>query len=283
MALNNPLTKLIQLNDVTITSPVNNEPVVYKDAKYINSATIASTQINAKDANGLKLYEDSNLGIFIKDGGNVGINTSNPGEKLQVVGNASLGIGSTNVAGSGYVMGITGIASKATDGNSPILSVFSNDALASNPLMLSMSLKTSPTATSRYAEINCSEYGTGAYRTIVINRAGGNVNIGTTSYDTVGSKVLTIGSGSQPTTSIAGGVQLYSAEQITGNACLHTRTENGSVIRLYQTQFVANAKVNYTTGELDTEAKIIAAINATNTTINAILSRLIGLGFMEPA
>lgn len=37
-------------------------------------------------------------------------------------------------------------------------------------------------------------------------------------------------------------------------------------------------KVNYTTGDLDAEAEIIAAINATNTRINAIMTALEGVG-----
>lgn len=37
-------------------------------------------------------------------------------------------------------------------------------------------------------------------------------------------------------------------------------------------------KVNYTTGDLDTEAEIIAALNATNTRINAIMTALEGIG-----
>lgn len=44
---------------------------------------------------------------------------------------------------------------------------------------------------------------------------------------------------------------------------------------------IANAKVNYTTGDLDIEAEIIAAINATNTTINAILTALEANGILK--
>lgn len=37
-------------------------------------------------------------------------------------------------------------------------------------------------------------------------------------------------------------------------------------------------KVNYTTGDLDAEAEVIAAVNATNTRINAIVTALEGVG-----
>lgn len=39
-------------------------------------------------------------------------------------------------------------------------------------------------------------------------------------------------------------------------------------------------KINYTTGDLDIEADIIAAINASNISINAILTALIAFGIM---
>lgn len=43
-------------------------------------------QINAKTADGLKLFDSGNEGIFIEEGGNVGIATLNPSEKLEVIG-----------------------------------------------------------------------------------------------------------------------------------------------------------------------------------------------------
>lgn len=45
---------------------------------------------------------------------------------------------------------------------------------------------------------------------------------------------------------------------------------------------IANAKVDYTTGDLDTEAEIIAAVNATNGKINDILAALLAFGIMAP-
>lgn len=44
---------------------------------------------------------------------------------------------------------------------------------------------------------------------------------------------------------------------------------------------IADAKTDYTTGDLDTEAEIIAAINATNTKINSILSALEAIGVLN--
>jgi len=45
-----------------------------------------------------------------------------------------------------------------------------------------------------------------------------------------------------------------------------------------QTAHIADAKVNYTTLDLDTEAEIIAAFNTTNGKINSILAVLERLG-----
>jgi len=45
-----------------------------------------------------------------------------------------------------------------------------------------------------------------------------------------------------------------------------------------QTAHIADAKVNYATPDLDTEAEVIVAVNATNVKINAILAVLEKLG-----
>lgn len=47
-----------------------------------------------------------------------------------------------------------------------------------------------------------------------------------------------------------------------------------------QASAIANAKVNYTTGDLSDEAEIIAALNATNGTINSILTALRAVGII---
>ncbi|MFH1714575.1 MAG: tail fiber domain-containing protein [Elusimicrobiota bacterium] len=49
------------------------------------SSSMRAPQINALDANGLKLYDDATNGIFIKDGGNIGIGTTDPVFKLDMV------------------------------------------------------------------------------------------------------------------------------------------------------------------------------------------------------
>jgi hypothetical protein len=41
-------------------------------------ALITTSQINAINGNGLKLYDDGGTGIFVKDGGNIGLKTNSP-------------------------------------------------------------------------------------------------------------------------------------------------------------------------------------------------------------
>ena len=52
----------------------------------ISADNITSKQITAADGDGLKLYEDGGAGIFVQDGGNVGIGTTAPGYLLDVDG-----------------------------------------------------------------------------------------------------------------------------------------------------------------------------------------------------
>ena len=57
---------------------------------------IATDQIRARDSGGLALYDDSGTaGIFVKDGGNVGIGTTGPGAKLDVNGTLNVSGAST--------------------------------------------------------------------------------------------------------------------------------------------------------------------------------------------
>jgi uncharacterized Zn ribbon protein len=50
---------------------------------------IASDQIRALDGEGLKIYDDGGNGMFVQDGGNVGVGTTNPGATFDVVGSGN--------------------------------------------------------------------------------------------------------------------------------------------------------------------------------------------------
>lgn len=58
--------------------------------------------------------------------------------------------------------------------------------------------------------------------------------------------------------------------------------ESGGAITAAGTQAsnIADAKTDYTTGNLDAEAEIIAALNTTNTKLNAIIAALEGVGIL---
>ena len=56
------------------------------------------TAINAKDGDGLSLLDDGGDGIFIEDGGNIGVKTTNPRSSLEVIGSFTL----ANTAGDNY-------------------------------------------------------------------------------------------------------------------------------------------------------------------------------------
>lgn len=51
---------------------------------------ILADEIRARDAAGLKLYDDGGNGIFVKDGGDVGLGTAAVNGKLNVVGNTAV-------------------------------------------------------------------------------------------------------------------------------------------------------------------------------------------------
>ena len=48
---------------------------------------ISAEELKARNANGLKLHDDGGNGLFVEDGGNVGIGNTSPSEKLEVSGN----------------------------------------------------------------------------------------------------------------------------------------------------------------------------------------------------
>lgn len=55
-----------------------------------NTRKILADEIRARYGDGLKLYDDDGNGIFVEDGGNVGIGTDNPAALLDIKGRASI-------------------------------------------------------------------------------------------------------------------------------------------------------------------------------------------------
>jgi len=135
-----------------------------------------------------------------------------------------------------------------------------------------------PTITNSYGlYIEPREYGTNRYgiyqeSTIEKNFLGGNIGLGQLTFGTNATKTLALGTGVAPTTSPADCFQMYSADQVAGNACPHIRTENGAIVKLYQQALVADPAGQ--ANDLDSEAR---------TAINAILDILENNGLMANA
>jgi len=85
-------------DDMTVTGNITQG-----DGKYI-----ATDEIRARDADGLKLYDDGGNGIFVQDGGLVGIKTLQPKGLCHVYGNIVAGSG-TNYEGY-YLLQSDGVA-----------------------------------------------------------------------------------------------------------------------------------------------------------------------------
>ena len=93
-----------------------------------------------------------------------------------------------------------------------------------------------------------------------------NLGIRTSSFGTGMDRGIAISKGGAPSTSPTDVAQIYAADQTGGNTCVHTRTEDGKVVKLYQQAHIADAPGDTT------------ANNAT--TINAILVALENAGFL---
>jgi hypothetical protein len=81
-------------------------------------------------------------------------------------------------------------------------------------------------------------------------KASGNLLLGTTSEGASATKTLVINNGTAPSGNVTDSFQQYSADIVAGNAAPHFRTENGSIIKLYQettavaaAAFVANTSL----------------------------------------
>jgi len=139
----------------------------------------------------------------------------------------------------------------------------------------------SGTLTSKYGiyiEANTASFGTNKYGLYVgaqsgaasanwslyvaggVSYLGDNVGIGQASFGTAATKTLAVGTGTAPSSSPADAFQMYSADQAAGNACPHFRTENGTIVKLYQQAAIA-----------DTSGESLANVEAEVNKLKAVL------------
>ncbi|MFA5377096.1 MAG: hypothetical protein WC455_15200 [Dehalococcoidia bacterium] len=94
----------------------------------------------------------------------------------------------------------------------------------------------------------------------------GKIYLGDSSYLDEANRILLMATGTAPGSSPADSAQLWVDDQAVGNACFHTRTENGAVLKLYQQAHISNPSGGAT---VDAESR---------TAINAILVVLENIG-----
>ncbi len=67
-----------------------------------NGRKIEADEIKARDSDGLKLYDDSGSGIFVKDGGFVGVGTNDPDSRIDILDASNAQLRLTHTYGSIY-------------------------------------------------------------------------------------------------------------------------------------------------------------------------------------
>jgi hypothetical protein len=93
-----PLDETVTPGKIDATNSPANEDILVTDGTnftWSNTATLngqlTTELIKAIDGDGLSIQDDAgNLGVFVEDGGNVGVGTSNPAEQLHVDGNLKI-------------------------------------------------------------------------------------------------------------------------------------------------------------------------------------------------
>lgn len=110
-----------------------------------------------------------------------------------------------------------------------------------------------------------------------------NLGINQTTFGTSATRTIAVSTGTPPSDSPADAFQQYSADITSGNAAPHFRTEAGDIVKLYKQVLAADLKEDYTTGDLDSEAEVIAAMNLTNAKVNDLITALINTGLLAAA
>jgi hypothetical protein len=151
---------------------------------------IEADEIRARDGAGLKLYDDGGNGIFVEDGGQVGIGTTSPGKLLEVGGSAifntnsgsdpmyiSRATGQTGQSAKHYVNDSTYFIETIQDEN-----IVGGGTLSSNYGSVLMRIGNS---SGQHPHFAVSDYRSGSDVGVFKVEADGNVGIGNTDPDTI--------------------------------------------------------------------------------------------------
>jgi len=147
-------------------------------------------EIRARDGAGLKLFDDAGAGIFIEDGGNVGVGTSDPSSLLHVEGSSTFKAGTGNAT-----LNIISSAN-ATDAGNKIAFFGANRQDADEEMAYIKPLLTSNSGGSGNTQQGHLTFGTSGDERLRIE-SDGNVGIGTTSPSSLLHLVPSVGDGIQ--------------------------------------------------------------------------------------
>jgi len=214
--------------DLTGTTPAD----TYKGLLQVNDYTdgVDATAKYIQDGEGT----DSALAISTD---NVGIGTTSPSAKLEVVGN-SVNVTESNAVYANSQSGLNGsltlrneVGSSGVAGNNVGI-VFRNDSTGNSFARISYIASVQEQDGLRYSNLVFgTDDGVGNRDEKMRITSAGNVGIGTTNFGTNASGVIGIGNATAPTSSPADMVQLY-AEDVTASSELRVRDEAGNVTTL---------------------------------------------------
>ena len=183
-----------------------------------------------------RVESNNNANMFFVDGGNdrVGIGTATPEDNLTISCGDAKGLSIK----SSIRPRITLYPSNSAGSGSNSGQILFKDNNGDDVWYISSDKNNNGTDKSLFFYDSSS--GGGDY-TLYLESPNGNIGIGGASFGTNATRTICLSSGIAPTTSPADATQVWSADQAAGNACLHTRTEGGAVIKLYQQSHIVDA------------------------------------------
>lgn len=262
---------------------------------------IASITVNEEGR--LGVLWDTTERLTILSGGKVGIGTTAPTAVLDVAGasestdlritrttNPNTYLFATSVGGSfnssaiGTKAGTEGrIITIQRNANYSTLGIGPLDGTILTPAKVyiqgdsddeQLIVKANATQTTNILEVQNS-----AGTPLVLINGNGNMGLGVTGFGASAITVFGVKNGTAPSTSPVDLFQMYSADQVAGNACAHFRTENGAIIKLYKEAALTVAD----TGVVDStyDATEAAVINNIRTRLNELETRLQAIGLLN--